>query len=144
MVPNWPKWQSLNPRNFTKNDHRWNIFSNLSSGQQWLLNDLKKFRQKWLVKKSKFVWRKKTHPEHKYSVTFVSKVGTIKPATTFLRYDPFFQVNFFLPVHYCSIDLSLTRLDRKIVWNAIVFPVMIHPKIVEKIRRPEKACKMRL
>ena len=36
----------------------------------------KKFRQKWLVKKSKFVWRKKTHPEHKYSVTFVSKVGT--------------------------------------------------------------------
>ena len=38
----------------------------------------KKFRQKWLVKKSKFVWRKKNHPEHKYSVTFVSKVGTIK------------------------------------------------------------------
>ena len=35
---------------------------------------LKKFRQKWLVKKSE---EKKTHPEHKYSVTFVSKVGTI-------------------------------------------------------------------
>ena len=33
--------------------------------------------QKWLVKKSKFVWRKKTHPEHKYSVTFVLKIGTI-------------------------------------------------------------------
>ena len=33
--------------------------------------------QKWLVKKSNFVWRKKTHPEHKYSVTFVSKIGTI-------------------------------------------------------------------
>ena len=31
-----------------KNDHRWNI--------------LKKFRQKWLVKKSKFVWRKKNPP----------------------------------------------------------------------------------
>ena len=26
------------------------------------LNDEKKFRQKWLVKKTKFVWRKKTHP----------------------------------------------------------------------------------
>ena len=61
-VPNWskwPKWQSLNPHNFTKNDHRWNIFSNLSSGQQYFLNDIKRFRQKWLVKKSKFVWRKK-------------------------------------------------------------------------------------
>ena len=23
-----PKWQSLQPRNFTKDDHRWNIFSN--------------------------------------------------------------------------------------------------------------------
>ena len=54
-------------------DHRWNIFSNLSSSQQYL-----KFRQKRLVKKSKLVWRKKTHPKHKYSVTFVSKVGTIK------------------------------------------------------------------
>ena len=45
-----------------KNDHRWNIFSNLSSGQQYFLNDIKKFRQKWLVKKSKFVWRKKNPP----------------------------------------------------------------------------------
>ena len=35
------------------------------------------FRQNWLVKKSKIVRRKKTQPEqHKYSVTFVSKVGT--------------------------------------------------------------------
>ena len=39
-----------------------NIFSNLSLGQQYLLNDIKKFRQKWLVKKSKFVWRKKNPP----------------------------------------------------------------------------------
>ena len=37
----------------------------------------KKFRQNWLVKKSTFVWRKKTHLENKYSDTFVSKVGTI-------------------------------------------------------------------
>ena len=22
IVPNWPKWQSLNPHNFSKNDHR--------------------------------------------------------------------------------------------------------------------------
>ena len=65
IVPNWskwPKWKSLNPHNFTKNDHRWNIFSNLSSGQQYLLNDIKKFRQNSLVNKSKFVWRKKNPP----------------------------------------------------------------------------------
>ena len=31
----------------------------------------KKSREKWLVKKSKLVWRKKPHPEHpKYSVFF--------------------------------------------------------------------------
>ena len=29
---------------------------------KYSLNDIKKFWQKWLVKKSKFVWRKKTHP----------------------------------------------------------------------------------
>ena len=34
----------------------------MSSGQQYLLNDIKKIRQKWLVKKSKFVWRKKNPP----------------------------------------------------------------------------------
>ena len=62
IVPNWPKWQSLNPHNFTKIDHRWFIFSNLSSGRQYFSNDVKKFRQKWLVKKSKFVWRKKNPP----------------------------------------------------------------------------------
>ena len=38
-----------------------------------------------LVKKSKFVWRKKTHPEHKYSVTFVSKVGTTRK-TSYLKF----------------------------------------------------------
>ena len=47
-----------------KNDHRWNIPQDnnekwsqvkYTSGQQYLLNDTKKFRQKW----SKFVWRKK-------------------------------------------------------------------------------------
>ena len=54
IVPNWPKWQSLKPQNFRKNDHRYNIFSNLSSKQQNLSNDIKNFRQKWLVKKSKF------------------------------------------------------------------------------------------
>ena len=60
-----------------KNNHRWNIVSNLGSGQQYLSNDMNKIRQKWLFKKSKFVWRKKNHPEHQYSVTFVSNVGTI-------------------------------------------------------------------
>ena len=48
----------------------------LSSGQQYFSNDIKKSRQKWLVRKSKFVWRTKNPLEHKYSVTFVSKVGT--------------------------------------------------------------------
>ena len=46
----------------SKNGHGCNIFSNLSSGQHYLLNDIKKFRQKWLVKKSKFVRRKKNPP----------------------------------------------------------------------------------
>ena len=59
IVPNWPKWQSLYHHYFTKNDHKWNIFSNVSSGQQYFSKDIKKFRQKWLIKKSKFVWRKK-------------------------------------------------------------------------------------
>ena len=43
ILPNWPKWQSLNPLNFTKNDHRLIIFSNLSSGQQYFLNGTKKY-----------------------------------------------------------------------------------------------------
>ena len=54
-----------------------NIFSNLSSGQHYLSNDFKKFLQIWSVKKKEFVRRKKNPPEHKFSVTFVSKVGTI-------------------------------------------------------------------
>ena len=66
LVMSWPKWQSLNPHNFTKNDHRWNIFSNLSSGQQSLL----KFRQKWLVNKSKFGWRKKPNPNTNFFLYF--------------------------------------------------------------------------
>ena len=53
-------------------------FQTWAQNNNTFYNDKRKFRQKWLVKKSKFVWRKKTHPEHKYSVTFVSKVGTIK------------------------------------------------------------------
>ena len=60
------------------------LFSQFS-GQQYLSNDIKKFRQKWRVKKSKFVWRNKTHPERKYSVTFVSKVGTIIAAQVALQ-----------------------------------------------------------
>ena len=58
------------------------FFSNLSSGQQNLSNDVKKLCQKRLVKKSKFVLRKKTHPEQKHSVNFVSKVGTSFGRTT--------------------------------------------------------------
>ena len=38
------------------------------------MHDIKMFRQKRLVKKSKFV-RRKNPPEHKYFVTFVTKVG---------------------------------------------------------------------
>ena len=62
IVPNWPKLQSFNPNNFTKNVYSWNIFSHLSSRQQNLLNDIKKLRQNWLVKKSKFVLRNKKPP----------------------------------------------------------------------------------
>ena len=70
----WSFWYkfSENKTKFFTTDKK--VFSLIAS--KYLLDDLKKFRQKWLVKKSKFVWRKKTQPEHKYSVTFVSKVGT--------------------------------------------------------------------
>ena len=44
--------------------------------QQYLLDDIKKLRQKWLVTKSNLVWRKKP-PEHNFYVTFFTKVGTI-------------------------------------------------------------------
>ena len=56
--PFWPEWQPSNADNFTKNDHRLNIFSNLSSGQQYLFNDSSKIRQKKLVKKWKFTEEK--------------------------------------------------------------------------------------
>ena len=36
---------------------------------------MEKFRQKWLAKKSNLS-EEKTQPEHKYSVTFVTKIGT--------------------------------------------------------------------
>ena len=36
----------------------------------------KKFRQNGLLKSRNLPEEKKTHPEHKYSVTFVTKVGT--------------------------------------------------------------------
>ena len=49
---------------------------------------IKKIRQKRLVKKSKFVWRKKNPPEHKYSVTFVSKVGTISYLFDYMQLFP--------------------------------------------------------
>ena len=48
-----PKWQCLNPHIFMKNDRRLNIFSNLGSAKDYLLNDIKKFCQKGLAKKSK-------------------------------------------------------------------------------------------
>ena len=47
----------------------WNIFLNLSSEQQYLSNEFKKFFQKLLAIKSKFV-RRKNHPENKYCITF--------------------------------------------------------------------------
>ena len=41
-----------------------------------LSNDIfKKIRQKWL-EKCRNLSEEKTHPEHKYSVTFVTKAGT--------------------------------------------------------------------
>ena len=62
------QWQSVSPLNFMKNDHRWNIFSSLSSGQQFLTNGFKNFCQKEVVE---ICLKKKTHPQHKHSVTFV-------------------------------------------------------------------------
>ena len=42
----------------------------------WMIQ--KQIRLKWLVKSQNLSEEKKTHPEHKYSVTFVSKVGTTR------------------------------------------------------------------
>ena len=79
IVPNWPKWLCLNPHNYTKNDQftkKMIIFSNLSSEQQYLLNDKKKNSVKNGLLKSQNLSKEKNTSEHKYSVTFVAKVGT--------------------------------------------------------------------
>ena len=60
--PRLAKTASLKTHTFAETDHRQNIFSNLSSGQQDFLNDIRQFGQKRLVKKSKFVLRKKNSP----------------------------------------------------------------------------------
>ena len=87
--------------------------------------------------KSKFVWRKKAHPKHKYSVTFVRKVGTIKMGaskvivSTFVTKVTeylcsrwvFFQTNFhfstshfwrsFVSIsfqNYCCLELKLKKI----------------------------------
>ena len=50
------------PHYFTKNDHRCNIFSNLSSRQQYFLNDKKKLRrQKGYFKSLNLFDEKKSH-----------------------------------------------------------------------------------
>ena len=53
IAHNYPKLTKLNffsPRNFTKNDHRYKIFFNLSSRQQYFSDDMSEFRQKQSVK----------------------------------------------------------------------------------------------
>ena len=61
------------------------ISSNLSSGQQCFLNDIKNFVKNGYLKSRNLSEEKKTHPEHKYSVTFVSKVGTKTKKEIFSR-----------------------------------------------------------
>ena len=52
-----------------KNDNNWNIFSNLSSGQQYFLNDIEKLLK---ISSSKFdiCLEKKNQLKHKFSVFF--------------------------------------------------------------------------
>ena len=85
--PKLPKMAIFKPPNFTKNDHSWNIFSNSSSGQQYFSNDIKKFRQNWLVKKSKVVWRKNPPRAQKLRY-FRIEVGT----KTSIEIDSLFSV----------------------------------------------------
>ena len=93
----------------------------MSSRQQNLSNDIKKFLQKWLVKKSKFVWRKKTHPEHKYSVTFVLNVGT--------KLSRWVSSSFFL--NFFLLQASLLKIFMKKspaeVWNG---PSVANPSLL--------------
>ena len=62
IIPNWPKWQSLNPCNFTKMITGKIIFSNLGSGQQYLSNDIKKFHQNGQLKSQNLSEEKKPTP----------------------------------------------------------------------------------
>ena len=55
-----------------------------AQGNKNILNDIK-FRQIWLVIKSD----EKNHPEHKYSITFITKVGTKKVSDK--NFNFFFQ-----------------------------------------------------
>ena len=59
---------------------------------------VKKFRLKWLVKKLKLIRRKKNHPEHKYSVTFVTKVETQNFS---YRHNILFSIAIFEYKTYC-------------------------------------------
>ena len=50
----------------------------IEAKQQYFLNDIKKIPSKMACQKVENCLKKKTQPEHKYSITFGSKVGTIK------------------------------------------------------------------
>ena len=72
------------PHNFSKKRsqvkyHR----SNLSSGQQYLLNDIKSSFNYGYLKSRNLSEEEKTHPERKYSVTFLSKVRTKRSQTCY-------------------------------------------------------------
>ena len=74
------------------------IFSNLRLGQQYLLIDINKiFRQKWLVKMSKFVWRKK----NKNNLQLISSHLSVPPFSTLKNLTPYnFTPYFLLPYQY--------------------------------------------
>ena len=66
--PKLTKVATFKPQYFQKKITVEIFFTNLSSGQQYLLHDIEMASEK-----VKFCLKKKNHPEHKYSVTFVNE-----------------------------------------------------------------------
>ena len=74
--PKLVKMAIFKPHNSTKNNHRWNISSTLSPGQQYFLNDKKNSVKNGLLKSRILSEEKKPSPSTNIPFFFVSKVGT--------------------------------------------------------------------
>ena len=93
-MPNWLNGNSKPSQLFEKQSQVKYLIKFKLRAAILIEGNKKKIRQKWLVKKSKFVWRKKNPPEQKYCTNFVSKVGTKKLHWNKCSVLIFFNVSF--------------------------------------------------